>query len=132
MSKAGKSLRSALGKARGLGSAKSGTQHWLALRMAALALIPLSLYVLIGFFNNAISGGYSGAISWLQSPLSSTFTILLLLAGLYHSAAGLREVIEDYVHHESAKIASIFVVNFISFALAVLGTLSVAKIFLGV
>ena len=127
-----KSLRSPLGKVRGLGSAKEGTGSWLSLRMTALALIPLTLYVLIGFFNNAMSGGYSGAVSWLQSPLSSTFTILLLLAGLHHAAAGMREVIEDYIHHEGARIASVFTVNFIAAALAVLGTLSVAKIFFGV
>jgi len=127
-----KSLRTPLGKARGLGSAKSGTHHWMVQRVTALALIPLSLYVLIGFFNNAVSGGYSGAVYWLQSPLSATFTILFLLAGLRHGAVGLQVVIEDYVHCECAKFSAIFVVNFLAVALAILGTLSTAKIFFGV
>jgi succinate dehydrogenase / fumarate reductase membrane anchor subunit len=100
--------------------------------LTALALIPLTLYVLIGFVNTAVTGGYSGAIYWLQSPLSSTFTILMLLAGLYHAAAGMQEVIEDYVHCEGIKLASLFLIKFVAAALAVLGTLSVAKIFFGV
>ena len=127
-----KSLRSALGKARGLGSAKSGTEHWLGQRMTALALIPLTLYALIGFFNNALSGGYSGAMYWLQSPASATFVLLLLLAGLHHAVAGLQVVIEDYIHCEASKIGALFVVKFFAVALAILGALSVAKIFFGV
>jgi succinate dehydrogenase / fumarate reductase membrane anchor subunit len=132
MSVPNKSLRSALGKVRGKGSAKSGVAAWLDLRMMALVLIPLTLYALIGFLNNAVSGGYSGAVYWLQSPVSATFTILMLLAGFKHGAAGLKEIIEDYVHTEFSKLALIFAVNFVAAALAILGTLSVAKIFFGV
>jgi len=126
------SLRSPLGKVRGLGSARSGTEHWKIQRITAVALIPLSIYVLIGFFNNAISGGYSGAVYWLQSPLSATFTILFLLAGLRHGVIGLQVVIEDYVHCEMSKMVSLFLVKFVAATLAILGTLSVAKIFFGV
>ncbi|MGB9153084.1 MAG: succinate dehydrogenase, hydrophobic membrane anchor protein [Alphaproteobacteria bacterium] len=127
-----KSIRSPLGKVRGLGSAKSGTEHWLMQRMTALALIPLTLYVLIGFFDNAMTGGYSGAMYWLQSPVSATFSILLLLAGLHHAVAGLQVVIEDYVHCEATKFGALFIIKFIAASLAILGTLSVAKIFFGV
>ena len=127
-----KSLRSPLGKARGLGSAKSGTAHWMGQRMTALALIPLTLYVLIGFFNNAVFGGYSGAMYWLQSPVSATFTVLALFAGLYHGVAGLQVVIEDYIHCEASKIGALFLVKFFAAALAILGALSVAKILFGV
>jgi succinate dehydrogenase / fumarate reductase membrane anchor subunit len=126
------SLRSPLGKVRGLGSAKSGTHHWIVQRVTALALIPLSLYVLISFFNHAVSGGYSGAVYWLQSPLSATFTILFLLAGLRHGTIGLQVVIEDYIHSEWVKFVAIFIVNFSALTLAILGTLSTAKIFFGV
>ena len=127
-----KTMRSPLGKVRGLGSARSGTHHWLGQRATALALIPLSLYALIGFFNHAVSDGYSGAMYWLQSPVSATFTILFLLAGLHHAVAGLQVVIEDYVHCEATKLGSLFLVKFIAAGLAIAGTLSIAKIFFGV
>ena len=37
------SLRSPLGRVRGLGSAKEGTEHFWAQRVTAIALIPLGL-----------------------------------------------------------------------------------------
>ena len=126
-----KSMRSPLGVARGLGSAKSGTEHWLLQRLTALALIPLSLYVLIGFFNSVVLGGYQDAVMWLHSPLSATVVLLFLLIGLRHATIGLQVVIEDYIHCEAIKFASLFIVKFLALALALLGTLSVAKIFFG-
>lgn len=132
MSNDTESLRSPLARARGLGSAKSGVESWLTLRLLALALIPLSLYVIIGFVNNALSGGYSGAVYWLQSPVSATATIMFLLGGLGHGSMGLREVIEDYVHCHGTKTLMVFAVNFVCVALAVIGTLSIAKVYFGV
>jgi len=41
------SLSTPLAKARGLGSAKSGTHHWIAQRLTAIALIPLSLWFVL-------------------------------------------------------------------------------------
>ena len=38
------SLRNPLARARGLGSAKEGTAHWMSQRISALALIPLTLW----------------------------------------------------------------------------------------
>lgn len=38
------SLRTPLGKARGLGSAKDGTHHFWVQRLTAVALIPLSVW----------------------------------------------------------------------------------------
>ena len=37
--------RSMLGRARGLGAAKSGTAHWWAMKATSLALIPLTLWM---------------------------------------------------------------------------------------
>ena len=131
MSEKIKSLRSPLAKARGLGSAKSGTEHWLAQRMTALALIPLMIYVLVSFFDQAVFGGYNGAITWLHAPVAATLVVLTLLISLRHGVLGLQIIIEDYTHHEGLKILSLLVVKFLAAALAILGSLSVAKIFFG-
>lgn len=125
------SMRSALGQARGLGSAKSGYAAWLDLRVSSLALIPLSLYFVIGFVNHAVNGGYSGAHAWLQSPLAAVFVILSVVVGLQHGAKGMKEVIEDYCHNHIVKMLMIFVVFAMAAVFAVLGTLSVGKIFFG-
>ncbi len=41
------SLRTPLGKVRGLGSAKSGTEHFLRQRMTALANVPLAIAFIV-------------------------------------------------------------------------------------
>ena len=42
------SLRTPLGRARGLGSAKEGVSHWWAQRVTAVALVPLTfLFVIV-------------------------------------------------------------------------------------
>lgn len=127
-----KSLRSPLGVARGLGSANSGFEHWYLERISALILIPTGVYVMIGFLNNAVAGGYNGAIHWLQSPLSATFALLFLLAGLRHVVCGLQVVMEDYIPPKIVRLPMLFVIKFGAAALAILGTLSVGKIYFGV
>jgi len=125
------SLRSSLGRVRGLGSAKGGTEHWWLQRLTALALIPLTLYVLNGFFTYVVFGNYSGAVYWLHSPFSATAVILLLAVGFHHAASGVQVVIEDYVHCECAKLFGVITVKFLATAFAVLGILATLKILFG-
>ena len=132
MSKKSKSLRSDLGTARGLGSAKSGVEHWAAERLSALLIIPAALYFLYGFIHNVVDGGYSGTVYWLHSPIVAATTWLFLLASLKHLAGGLQVVIEDYIHCECSKFATIFIVKFCCAFMAIIGSLSLIQIYLGV
>ena len=127
-----KSMRTPLAKARVFGSAKSGFEHWYRERLSALIAVPTGLYMLVGFLNNAVSGGYSGTMYWLQSPFASTMAILFLLASLVHVVCGLEVVMSDYIHDDRVRLPAVFALKFIAAGLAVVGTLSIAKIFLGV
>ncbi|HVF33822.1 MAG TPA: succinate dehydrogenase, hydrophobic membrane anchor protein, partial [Candidatus Saccharimonadia bacterium] len=54
------SLRNPLQRVRGLGSAKSGTHHWIIQRLTAVGLLPLTawfLYSVLGL----VGGEYSDA-----------------------------------------------------------------------
>ncbi|MSP81845.1 MAG: succinate dehydrogenase, hydrophobic membrane anchor protein [Alphaproteobacteria bacterium] len=95
-------LRSPLGRARGLGSAKEGTHHWWMQRVTAVALVPLMI-LLVGFLPVAAAAGYNGFLQLMQDPITATVLTLAVIAGLYHMKLGLQVVIEDYVHHEGAK-----------------------------
>lgn len=117
---------------KNLGASSSGFEHWYLERISALILVPTGLYVLFGFLNNVVAGGYSGAMYWLQSPLSATFSLLFLLAGLRHMVCGLEIVMGDYIHRDVVRLPLLFVVKFGAAAMAILGTLSIAKIFFGV
>ncbi|HHJ39481.1 MAG: succinate dehydrogenase [Methylothermaceae bacteria B42] len=110
--------RTPLGKARGLGSAKSGTGHWWLQRLTAVALIPLSLWFVV-FLVKLPELNYSEMVMWLSRPWNSILLIAYLWAALYHGLLGFQVVIEDYVHHSGVKLASLITLRFLWALLAV-------------
>ena len=123
-------LRSPLGRAIGLGSAKEGVEHWWMQRVTAIALIPLSVWFVVAVI------GLAGAnrdrfVLWVKHPLSAVLLILLLVATFYHAALGLAVVIEDYVHHDPLKLGLGLTVRLLSIVLAVIGIFAVLKMALG-
>lgn len=125
-------LRSPLGRVRGLGSAKYGTEHWWAARLSSLALIPLSLYVMYGLFEAVVfDPRYLSAYNWVQNPLNGAALLLYLVIGLQHTAQGLQVVIEDYVHAEGKKLLSLMLVNTVCSLLGLAGVLAIFKIMFG-
>ena len=123
-------LRSPLGRALGLGSAKEGVEHWWAQRVSALALIFLGLWFAAEVI--ALAGADRATmLAWLHRPLPAILTILLLAAVFYHAALGLQVVIEDYVHSEWLKLSSLAAMRLISIGLAVAGIFAVLRIAFG-
>lgn len=104
------SLRSPLGQVRGLGSAKEGVQHWWAQRVTALALIPLALWFVISVITMT-GAGRDEVVSWLGSPFSAAVALLLIGATFWHAMLGVQVVVEDYVHNETRKIATLLLVK---------------------
>jgi succinate dehydrogenase / fumarate reductase membrane anchor subunit len=124
------SLRSSLGRVRGLGSAKEGVNHFWAQRMTALALIPLSVWFVISLFS--VLGDDHGAVTaWVSSPVVAGLLILLIAATFYHAFLGLQTVIEDYIHGEGLKLATLVTVKGASWLLAIVGVVSVLVLLLG-
>lgn len=124
------SLRSPLGQVLGLGSAKSGHQHWWGQRLSATALVPLGLWFVFSVVGLA-STDYWAVAAWVGEPLHAILLILLLVTLLYHSALGVQVVIEDYVHHAPARVIVLVLVQFIHIALAVAGIYSVVTLSVG-
>lgn len=125
------SQRSPLGRARGLGSAREGTAHWWAQRLTALALVPLTLWVVMSLVS-LIGADYSAVAGWLASPLTAVLMILLLAMTFHHAQLGVQVVIEDYVHNEALKIAGIIAVKFLALLLGLASIFAVLMIALGV
>jgi succinate dehydrogenase / fumarate reductase membrane anchor subunit len=123
-------LRSPLGRAIGLGSAKEGVEHWWAQRVSAVALIPLGLWFAASLV--ALAGADRPAVlAWLHAPVQAILAILLLIAVFYHAALGLQVVVEDYVHAEWLKLSSLVAMRLVSFGLAVAGIFAVLRIAFG-
>ncbi|GAB5468815.1 MAG: succinate dehydrogenase, hydrophobic membrane anchor protein [Rhodospirillales bacterium] len=118
------SLKSPLGHVRGLGSAKEGVQHWWLQRVTALALIPLGLWFVVSVIGMSHSG-HDEMVAWLSAPFPATFAILLIVATFWHAMLGVQVVIEDYVHNETTKIATLLVVKGL---LLLLGTACVLSV----
>ena len=122
-----KTMRTPMARVRGLGAAKDGTGHWWAQRLTALALIPLSVWFVASVV--AMAGAdYTATVAWVSNPLVAGLLILLIVATFYHAALGVQVVIEDYVHHEGLKFASLIALKGLAIVLGLTGVLSVLTI----
>jgi succinate dehydrogenase / fumarate reductase membrane anchor subunit len=113
--------RTPLAKVRGLGSAKNGTTHWWMQRISAVALIPLSFW-LITFLDLSLNAPYQQTVEWLVAPVNTICIMAWIIAAFYHAALGLQVVIEDYIAAEGIKIVAVWTVN-LSFLLLALTAL---------
>ena len=120
-------MRTQLGEVRGLGSAKTGTSHFWMQRLTALALIPLTLWFVASLASMG-SADYADAVAWVKSPLTSILLLALIAATFHHMQLGLQVIIEDYVHAEGLKIASLVVMKCGSVLLGLAAAFAVLKV----
>lgn len=121
---------SGLGRARGLGAAgPSATHHWLMQRVTALSNLILTVWFL-WFVLSIVSleGDHAAVTSALASGLNPVFVILFIVSVFYHAKLGLQVVIEDYVPHEGAKIASLLALKFVLIFMSALCVFSILKV----
>lgn len=123
-------MSSPLARAIGLGSAKEGVEHWWVQRVTAVALVPLVLWFVIAVIG-LVGADRAAVIAWAKSPMPAVFLILLLVATFYHTALGLQVVIEDYVHGEGLRLATLLVMRFLCIVFALRGIIAVLMMALG-
>jgi succinate dehydrogenase / fumarate reductase membrane anchor subunit len=122
-----KKFQSPLARARGLGSVSEGAHHWLMERVTAVALIPLTFW-LVWSMVNLRGASYVDFLIWIEKPHNAVLMILTILIGFYHGAAGLQVVIEDYITSHYMKLVQIMAVKFGFLTLAVACVVSILKI----
>ncbi|MET0363648.1 MAG: succinate dehydrogenase, hydrophobic membrane anchor protein [Sphingobium sp.] len=116
-----------VGRVRGLGSAKSGSHHWIIQRITAVGNLVLVLWLIASLL--FLPGLDYGAVTgWLAQPLVAVPAILMVVSIFWHLKLGLQVVIEDYVHGEAGKLSLLLLLNFYAIAGAALGIFSIAKI----
>ncbi|MFN7902433.1 MAG: succinate dehydrogenase, hydrophobic membrane anchor protein [Holosporales bacterium] len=121
------SLTTPLKRARGLGSAKSGVQHWWYQRLTAIVLIPLTLWAFWALVQLPTLDAASAA-AFLSTPLQGIGIFALLTAMLWHAKLGLTVVVEDYVHWKTAKIVLLIAIKILAAAGIIATGLAVAKL----
>lgn len=130
MSSSKTSLRTPLSRVRGLGSARSGTDHFWSQRLTGLANVPL----VIGFvIIVAMAAGrpYEEARAIVGHPLAAIVLLLLTASVAVHMRLGAQIVIEDYLHDPAPKLAATITNNFFSAAVAGALAFSILKIGFG-
>jgi len=124
------SMRSNIGRVRGLGSAKSGTHHWWMQRVTAIAMALLGVW-LIASLARGVAADYATLTAWIDRPLVAVLLILFCATLFYHVRLGLQVLIEDYLHGDGGKVAALIAVSFGCIGGAVACIFAILKIAFG-
>jgi succinate dehydrogenase / fumarate reductase membrane anchor subunit len=123
-------LRSQLGRVRGLGAAKSGTGHWWAQRLTAIALVPLTLWFVYAALHLA-GLPRAAVVHWAGNPVNAALLAALVIATFHHAQLGLQVVVEDYIHHEAARMTALLLIKGAAVLLGLIALISILKLATG-
>ena len=112
-------------RATGLGSAKTGTAHFWAMKVSSAALLVL-VPLFVCALGRVIGESHQDVIAHFARPGPALIVALTLIVGLEHFKSGAQVLIEDYVHGTAQKIWIIAVIC-MSYALMATGLFAIAK-----
>ena len=119
-----------LGQVLGLGSAKTGTEHWWHQRVTAIAGIPLVIF-LVGFILVHRGASRAEIVASMQNPVVAILMGLTVFNLVWHMRMGVQVVIEDYVHVDHTKYFLLLLNTFFSVVMAVAAIYAILKMSFG-
>jgi succinate dehydrogenase / fumarate reductase membrane anchor subunit len=99
-------LRTPLSGVRYLGAAHEGAEALWRQKVTAVALVPLA-FAFLCLALRLVSMDYAGVRATLARPLTLTFVVAFVLAGVVHMKIGMRSIIDDYVQGHAREWALI-------------------------
>jgi succinate dehydrogenase / fumarate reductase membrane anchor subunit len=123
-------FKTPLRKVQGLGSTRSGTTHFWAVRVTSVALVPLSLFV-IGLLLSLAGKSFEETRSTLANPLVWVPVGLFIGISLEHMRLGMQEVVADYIHGDLLKVALMMLNSFFVVGVGAICLFSLLKIAFG-
>ena len=113
-------------RATGMGSAKSGTAHFWAMKVSSVALLMLVPFFVFTF-GTIVGEDYATVTAYFAHPFPALIAALTLIVGFEHFQSGAQVLIEDYVHGLAQKI-TIILIKCISYGLMAMGLFAIAKL----
>jgi succinate dehydrogenase / fumarate reductase, membrane anchor subunit len=124
-------MRTPLARVRSLGASHSGTSDFWRQRLTAVAMTVLIVPVIVVVLM-LIGSNQAGAKQIFSSLPIAIIMLLFIVASAWHMKIGMQVVIEDYVHNEKIKLASVIANNFFCIAVALASTYAILKMSSGV
>ena len=118
-------FRTPLGKVRGLGSAKEGTEHFIKQRVSAMSNLVL-IVLFLGVVIALIGEPWLAVRAAFQNPFVALIVLAAMLSIAYHMRLGMQVVVEDYVHGLAGK-ALLILNTFFAAAIALACAFAVLK-----
>lgn len=123
-------MRTPLRRVRGLGSAKSGTEHFWRHRMSAVSNIFVITFFII-FLVALHDEPYAEVRAALANPLLGLLMALTIISVTYHMRLGMQIIIEDYIHGQ-AKVPLTILNTFFAIVIAAASLFAILKMSFGV
>lgn len=124
------SYRTPHSRVKGLGSAQSGTEHFWAQRVTAVANLVLLVFLIYSVIR--LAGEPLDIVrAYFASPVVAILASLFAVSSAYHMRIGMQVIIEDYVHKESSKLLLLIMNTFFAVAVALTCVLAITKLSLG-
>ena len=120
-------LRTSLARARGLGSAKSGTEDFWRQRVTSVLGLPLTIGAVL-IVLSSVGVDHETAVARLGHPVVATLLLLTILNFCIHMRIGMQVIIEDYVHKRAPKNLLLMANTGFVVTMGIAGALALVKI----
>ena len=113
-------------RAVGMGSAKSGTAHHIAMSKSSVALLIL-MPLFVFTFGPMLGAPYEEVTAYFARPFPAIVAGLTIVVGFLHFKDGVQALIEDYTHGLTRHVLIIAMIC-LSYAAAATGVFAVARL----